>query len=83
LAGLTIDWHQKLVSITDRMIKQGDERLQDGLAEEVGGYLLNVAAYMLHNRVRAVPLAEMSRATQRVERYDDPRSVYGRSCILI
>lgn len=71
-------WRQKLVSIADRMIKQGDERLQDGLAEEVGGYLLNVAAYMLHNSVRVVLLTEMSRATQRMERYDDPRSVYGR-----
>jgi HEAT repeat protein len=71
-------WDQKLVSIADRMIKQGDERLQDGLAEEVGGYLLNAAAYMLHDNVRAIPLAEMSRATQRTERYDDPRSIYGR-----
>jgi HEAT repeat protein len=71
-------WDQKLVSIADRMIKQGDERLQDGLAEEVSAYLLNVAAYMLHNNVRAVPLSAMTQATKRTERYDDPRSVYGR-----
>jgi len=71
-------WDQKLDSIAGRMIKQGDERLQAGLAEEVGGYLLNVAAYMFHDNVRAVPLNQMSRATQRTERYDDPRSVYGR-----
>lgn len=71
-------WEQKLVSIAERMIKQGDERMQGGLAQEVGGYLLNVAGYMLHNNVRAVPLAEMSQAAQRTEQYNDPRSVYGR-----
>jgi HEAT repeat protein len=71
-------WDQKLDSIAERMIKQGAERLQDGLAEEVGNYLLNVAAYMLHNNIRAVPLDAMSRATQCEEQYDDPRSVYGR-----
>lgn len=71
-------WKQKLASIANRMIKQGTERLQDGLAEEVGGYLLNVAAYMLHNNTRAIPLAEIAPATQHSERYDDPRSLYGR-----
>ena len=71
-------WDQKLISIADRMIKQGDERLQDGLAGEVGDYLLKVAAYMLHNNVRTVPLAEMMQATQLEERYNDPRSIYGR-----
>jgi formylglycine-generating enzyme required for sulfatase activity len=71
-------WDQKLVSITDRMIGQGVERLQAGLAQEIGDYLLSVAAYMLHKNVRAIPIDEMTRATQRKEQYDDPHSVYGR-----
>ena len=71
-------WDQKLVSIADRAIKQGDERLQAGLTREVSEYLLNIAAYMLHNNVRAIPLAAISRATKRNEKYDDPRSLYGR-----
>lgn len=71
-------WEQKLASIANRMIKQGTERLQDGLADEVGDYLLNVAAHMLHNNTRAIPLAEIAPATQHHERYDDPRSLYGR-----
>lgn len=72
-------WKQKLISIVERMVRR-DERRQHGLVEEVGEYLLNVAAYMLHNHVRAVPLDEMAQATQRTERYDDPNSVYGRIC---
>lgn len=71
-------WDRKLISIADRMIKQGDERLQDGLVEEVGNYLLDVAAYMLHNNVRAITLSEMSQATQHSEQYNNPRSIYGR-----
>jgi hypothetical protein len=71
-------WEQKLVSIADRMIKQGDERLQDGLAREVGKYLLNIASHMLHDNVRAIPLTDISVATQRNEKFDDPRSIYGR-----
>ena len=71
-------WDQKLASIAERMIQQGDERLQNGLAADVGDYLLNVAAHMLYHNVRAIPLAEISQATGREEQCDDPRSVYGR-----
>jgi hypothetical protein len=71
-------WSQKLASIAERMIQQGDERLQDGLTAKVGDYLLTVAAHMLHHNVRAIPLAEMPQATGREEQYEDPRSVYGR-----
>ena len=71
-------WDQKLASIAERMIHQGAERLQDGLAVEVSDYLFNIAAHMLHHNVRAVPQTEMSQATGREEQYDDPRSVYGR-----
>ena len=60
------------------MIKQGKERLRDGLAAEVGDYLLDLAAHMLHHNVRALPLTEVVLATKREEQYDDPRSVYGR-----
>ena len=71
-------WSQKLASIAERMLEPGSERLLNGLMEEVGSYLLNIAAYMLQNNVRAIPLDEMVQATQRTEQYDDPRSVYGR-----
>ena len=71
-------WAQKLVSIAERMIRQGDERLQDGLTQDVEAYLLNVAAHMLHNNVRAVPLSEIAEATHVEEVYSDPRSIYGR-----
>lgn len=71
-------WEQKLGSIANRMIRQGDERLHDGLAEDVGEYLLRVASHMLHENVRAIPLVDLLKATQREEKYDDPRSVYGR-----
>jgi len=71
-------WEGKLDSIAERMIHQGDERLHDGLAAEVRGYLLDVAGHMLEHNVRAIPLGEMARATGVDEQYDDPRSVYGR-----
>jgi HEAT repeat protein len=71
-------WDQKLASIAERRLGSTDERLLDGLAAEAGDYLLAVAGYMLRNNVHAIPLAKMSRATRRKERYDDPRSVYGR-----
>ena len=60
------------------MIQQGDERLLDGVAEEVGNYLLNIAGYMLHQNIRAVPLEQFTQATKRKEEYADPRSIYGR-----
>jgi HEAT repeat protein len=71
-------WDRKLDSIAGRMRQQGAERLHAGLTVEVGNYLLDVAAYMLHNATRAIPLQEMSLATSREEQYDDPRSIYGR-----
>ncbi len=71
-------WARKLESIAERMIQQGDERLQGALGTEVGTYLLTVAAYMLHHNVRAIPLTEMSEVTGYPERHGDPRSVYGR-----
>ena len=47
------------------------------LSAEVGKYLLKVAAYMLHNNVRAIPFPAMSRAAWEEDR-SDPRSIYGR-----
>ena len=48
------------------------------LSREAGEYLLNIAAYMLHKNVGAIPLVDMNKATFIDEKYDDPRSTYGR-----
>jgi hypothetical protein len=71
-------WCQKLESIAKLMSGQDETRLPKGLAAELGDYLLNIAFYMLHNNVRAVPLRQFSQATKRKERYDDLHSFYGR-----
>ncbi len=71
-------WDQKLASVAERMIKHGDERIQEVLQEELGDYLMTVAAYMLRNNVRAIPAGDMPKATGLSERRGDPHSVYGR-----
>jgi HEAT repeat protein len=71
-------WDQKLHSIAERMIQQGDMRLQDGLAAMVGDYLMDIAKYMLANDIRAIPLFEIGKATEIIEQAFDPRSIYGR-----
>jgi HEAT repeat protein len=71
-------WQRKLDSIASRMVFQGDERLVDGLASEVGDYLLDIAGFMLKGNIRAVPLEKFIDATHLTEKYNDPRSIYGR-----
>ncbi len=75
-------WQRKLGSIAELMAKgRGREGPLLGpaeLAESVGDYLLNVAAYMLHHKVRAVPLADVGQAGGRREQRGDRYSYYGR-----
>ncbi|GEM_PF-2335713 len=72
-------WTRKLRSIADHMISQGKKRFRKVLEEEVSDYLLNVAAYMLHNNIRAIPRTDMIRAAHCEESSDD-LSIYHRIC---
>ena len=71
-------WEQKLLSIAERRLQQGEERLQDGLINEVATYLLNVASFMLHHNERSVLLTQLHQATSITEETSNPRSIYGR-----
>lgn len=75
-------WERKLGSIAALMAKQrGQQGVWLGNAElagTVGDYLLNVAAYMLHHNVRAIPLSEIGKASGKIEQPGDRRSIYGR-----
>jgi HEAT repeat protein len=71
-------WSQKLQSIAERRLHQGEELLVDHLADEAGRYLLRIAIFMLRNNVRSIPRDRLSEATGAAERIGDPRSLYGR-----
>jgi hypothetical protein len=71
-------WKQKLDSVAEHMIQQGDNRLHRHLVARVGDYLMDLAAYMLARKIRAVPLSDLGQAVGRVEEAGDPRSIYGR-----
>ncbi len=71
-------WDKKSESIAERMLKQGQVRLQKGLIANVENYLSNVASYMLRNMIHAIPLDRLPTASGVDEDLDDPRSLYGR-----
>ncbi|MCP4298221.1 MAG: hypothetical protein GY786_21760, partial [Proteobacteria bacterium] len=71
-------WKKKLESIAERMVRQGDERLLEGLAQEIGTYLVKIAKHMLHHNVRALSIENLSKITDRNKSHIDPRSLYGR-----
>ncbi len=71
-------WDQKLLSIAERRLQQGEERTQAGLIDDVASYLLNIADYMLRHNERALLLTKLSEATRTTEATTDPRSLYGR-----
>lgn len=61
-------WERKIDSVADQMITQDKEHFpvesKKELKKEVGNYLLDVAAYMLHHNVRIMTVSEMSHAAQ-------------------
>lgn len=71
-------WERKLASIAEKMVQQGEHRLQRAVTAEIGDYLLNLAFYMLHHSVRAIAVVELARATGLTEESGDLRSAYGR-----
>jgi len=71
-------WNKKLESIAERMVRAGDERLLNGLEQEIETYLLKIARNMLHNNVRVLPIKNLTKITGRNEHHFDPRSLYGR-----
>jgi HEAT repeat protein len=71
-------WARKLDFIAERMVSDGVRIVPESLVSDLEDYLLAIAAYMLHHNVRAVSLADISRATGREERQGDPHTFYGR-----
>ncbi len=71
-------WERKLESIAERVVQQGAWTVQPALAENVADYLLKLAAYMLQQAIRAIPVHKLPIATGRTEVWSDLRSMYGR-----